>query len=337
MGALERPFFQPPPGLERGASQRGCHQGPPCADVLGCILEAVQEVVTLLRKADAPQHAIADVETVAEMPVPRQEEIEMPVPMVQERITQEPVEIVVEMPVPRVEEEIEMPVPMVQERITQQPVETVVEMPDPMVQEEIEMPVPMVQERITQQPVETGVEMPVPMVQVTAVTTWEPLKPGDRVRCQQLRAASELNGVCGMVVEFCPGKGRYVVELACSEVPKLLKRENLGPAGSYSAPRALLVRRVFAACDKDKDARLRESELWALEGCFFGAQGGIGAGPAADTLRRGLWSDGYRELCALCGVDPADGFDVAHFAALMDQYCGDDLLREWLGRAAHAV
>ena len=177
-------------------------------------------------------------------------------------------------------------------------------------------------------PKETPTRNPVAEAERDPAGCEAPLEPGGRVRCQLLVAASQLNGVCGTIVEFHPRKGRYAVEFACTDAPKMLKRENLAPASPYPQSRVLLVRQVFKACDTDRDSRLAERELWPLAVYFSSPQDEVVAWPSVDEFRHDLWADEYRALCALCQADPVAGFDVGHFACLMDQYCGDDLLRD---------
>ena len=102
-----------------------------------------------------------------DVPVPMMQEeiVHVPRIILQERVTQQHVEMVGGLPVPMTQGgTVHVPTNILQERITQRHIELVAEVPVPMIQEELaHAPVIIPQERIQQQHGEIPVEVPVPM------------------------------------------------------------------------------------------------------------------------------------------------------------------------------
>eukprot|EP00425_Heterocapsa_triquetra_P000382 CAMPEP_0195056498 /NCGR_PEP_ID=MMETSP0448-20130528/4862_1 /TAXON_ID=66468 /ORGANISM="Heterocapsa triquestra, Strain CCMP 448" /LENGTH=390 /DNA_ID=CAMNT_0040086327 /DNA_START=66 /DNA_END=1234 /DNA_ORIENTATION=+ len=128
------------------------------------IIEEIQEIpeIQVVRKImEVPQVVQRMVEHIVE------QEVHVPNIIPQKRITQQPVEMIVDVPVPMTQEEIvHVPTIVNQHRHHHMEVEQIVDIHVPHQQEEIiHVPKIIQQERIVQQHVEMIVEVPVPMVQ----------------------------------------------------------------------------------------------------------------------------------------------------------------------------
>lgn len=103
----------------------------------------------------------------------------------------------------------------------------------------------------------------------------------------------------------------------------------LGPPPSRR--RSELLRGVFAACDRNRNGRLSQDELFR-----FAEATGFDLGAAA-------WAEEYRSVCQEQGADPLQGLDIKGFVCFVNDagdggcFCSDTELQELLGKWAFGM